>query len=68
MSSAKVKKPVKLPFLNFSTVELRRHYCREEVRINRPWAPNVSLRLEMLHRVDHQPDVPRSPEVTFEND
>ena len=39
----KVKKPVKLPFLDFSTVELRHHFCEEEVRINRPWAPDVYL-------------------------
>lgn len=37
----KIKKPVKLPFLDFSTVELRHHFCQEEVRINQPWAPNV---------------------------
>ena len=39
----KVKKPVKLPFLDFSTVEMRHHFCEEEVRINRPWAPDVYL-------------------------
>ena len=39
----KIKKPVKLPFLDFSTVELRHHFCEEEVRINRPWAPDVYL-------------------------
>lgn len=39
----KVKKPVKLSFLDFSTVELRHHFCEEELRINQPWAPNVYL-------------------------
>jgi len=39
----KIKKPVKFPFLDFSTVELRHHFCEEEVRINRPWAPDVYL-------------------------
>jgi aminoglycoside phosphotransferase family enzyme/predicted kinase len=39
----KVKKPVKLPFLDFSTVELRQHFCKEEVRINSPWAPGIYL-------------------------
>ncbi len=39
----KVKKSVKLPFLDFSTVEQRHFYCHEEVRINRPWAPDVYL-------------------------
>lgn len=39
----KVKKPVRLPFLDFSTVEQRHFFCHEEVRINRPWAPDVYL-------------------------
>ncbi len=39
----KVKKAVKLPFLDFSTVELRHHFCEEEIRVNRPWAPGVYL-------------------------
>lgn len=39
----KLKKPVKLPFLDFSTIEKRHFFCHEEVRINRPWAPDVYL-------------------------
>src|SRR6266446_1966122 len=39
----KVKKPVQLGFLDFSTVERRRHYCEEEVRLNRRLAPDVYL-------------------------
>lgn len=39
----KIKKPVKLPFLDFSSIERRRFYCEEEVRINRSWAPGVYL-------------------------
>ena len=39
----KVKKPVKLPFLDFSTVQRRHFFCEEEVWINRPWAPDVYL-------------------------
>lgn len=31
----KVKKPVELGFLDFSTLEQRRHFCEEEVRLNR---------------------------------
>ena len=31
----KVKKPLDLGFLNFTTLELRRHFCEEEVRLNR---------------------------------
>ena len=31
----KLKKPVRLGFLDFSTLERRRHFCQEEVRLNR---------------------------------
>ncbi len=39
----KVKKPVDLGFLDFTTLERRLHYCREEVRLNRRLAPEVYL-------------------------
>ncbi len=39
----KVKKPVDLGFLDFSTLERRRHYCEEEVRLNQALAPGVYL-------------------------
>jgi uncharacterized protein len=39
----KVKKPVRLSFLDFSTLERRRHFCDEEVRLNRRLAPDVYL-------------------------
>ena len=39
----KLKKPVNLGFLDFTTLELRRHYCEEETRLNRRLAPDVYL-------------------------
>lgn len=39
----KIKKPIKLEFLDFSSLELRKHYCDEEVRLNRRWAPDLYL-------------------------
>src|SRR5436190_3066112 len=39
----KIKKPVNLGFLDFSTLEKREHFCQEEVRLNRRLAPNVYL-------------------------
>jgi aminoglycoside phosphotransferase family enzyme len=39
----KLKKPVDLGFLDFSTLEKRRHFCEEEVRLNRRLAPFVYL-------------------------
>ena len=39
----KLKKPVRLPFLDYSTAERRRHFCEEEVRLNRRLAPSLYL-------------------------
>ena len=39
----KVKKPVRFAFLDFSTLQRRRHFCHEEVRLNRRLAPGVYL-------------------------
>ena len=39
----KLKKPVKLPFVDFSTLERRHHYCLEELRLNRRFAPELYL-------------------------
>jgi aminoglycoside phosphotransferase family enzyme/predicted kinase len=39
----KVKKPVRLGFLDFSTLDRRHHFCAEEVRLNRRLAPDVYL-------------------------
>ncbi len=39
----KVKKPVRFSFLDFSTLERRRHFCHEEVRLNRRLAADVYL-------------------------
>lgn len=39
----KLKKPVRYPFLDFSTIDARRRDCAEEVRLNRRLAPDVYL-------------------------
>jgi aminoglycoside phosphotransferase family enzyme len=39
----KVKKPVRLGFLDFSSLASRRFYCEEEVRLNRRTAPGLYL-------------------------
>ncbi len=37
----KLKKPVRYPFLDFSTLAAREFYCREEVRLNERLAPGI---------------------------
>jgi aminoglycoside phosphotransferase family enzyme len=39
----KLKKPVDLGFLDFSSLEKRRRFCEEELRLNRRTAPDIYL-------------------------
>lgn len=39
----KIKKPVRFDFLDFSTLERRLHFCREELRLNRRYAADLYL-------------------------
>ncbi|MGD0584838.1 MAG: AAA family ATPase [Oryzomonas sp.] len=39
----KIKKPVDFGFLNFSTIDRRRFYCHEEVRLNSRLCPDIYL-------------------------
>lgn len=47
----KIKKPIKLEFIDTSTLERRRHYCEEELRLNRRPAPELYLRVVPITRV-----------------
>jgi aminoglycoside phosphotransferase family enzyme len=46
----KLKKPVRFPYLDFSTVERREAACRAELRLNRRLAPDIYL--DVLPLVD----------------
>lgn len=39
----KIKKPVRLPFVDYASLAARRHCCEEEVRLNRRLAPTLYL-------------------------
>jgi len=52
----KIKKPVNLGFLDFTTLEKRAFYCREELRLNRRLAP--ALYLEVVG-IGGSPEHPR---------
>src|SRR6478609_5253515 len=41
----KIKRAVKFPFLDYSTLEKRKAACEEEIRINRPLAPQIYHRV-----------------------
>ena len=59
----KIKKPVDFGFLDFSSLEKRRHYCHEELRLNRRFAPQIYLDVveirgsESAPRIDGEGDV-----------
>src|SRR5215213_3850273 len=44
----KIKKPVRLPFVDYGTLEGRRHFCEEELRLNRRLAPSLYLGLTRI--------------------
>lgn len=39
----KIKKPVRLPFVDYAALQARRHFCEEELRLNRRLAPSLYL-------------------------
>ena len=39
----KIKKPLVLDFLDFGDLEKRRFFCHEEIRLNKPWAPDIYI-------------------------
>lgn len=47
----KLKRPVDFGFLDFRTLEARRHFCAEEIRLNRRLAPDVYLGVEPVRRM-----------------
>jgi aminoglycoside phosphotransferase family enzyme/predicted kinase len=51
----KIKKPVRLPFLDFSTLATRQRLCREELRLNRRLAPAVYLDVVPISGSAQQP-------------
>lgn len=48
----KIKKPVDFGFLNFSTIDRRRFYCNEEVRLNRRLSPDIYLGVVELRETE----------------
>ena len=46
----KLKKAVTLPFVDFSQLEQRQHYCEEELKLNRRTAPDIYLEVLTIYR------------------
>lgn len=52
----KIKKPLDLGFIDYSTLERRHHFCQEEIRLNGRLAPQIYLDVVAI---SGSPDVPR---------
>ena len=44
----KIKKPVNFGFVNFSTLEKRKYYCEEELRLNRRFSKDIYLQVKAI--------------------
>lgn len=52
----KIKKPVDLGFVDFTTLERRRRFCHEELRLNRRLAPDLYLDVIPITGTPEQPE------------
>src|SRR3954463_3886152 len=48
----KIKRAVVFPFLDYSTIAKRKAACEAELRVNRPFAPDIYLRVVAITRED----------------
>jgi len=59
----KIKKPVRLPFLDFSTLAQRRQACEDELRLNRRLAPMLYLDVVDIGGTAEHPLVGGTPAI-----
>ena len=53
----KIKKPVNLGFVDFSTLERRRFFCEEELRLNRRLAPDLYQKVVCISGSIEHPEI-----------
>lgn len=61
----KIKKAVNLGFLDFSTLQARHFYCKEEIRLNRRLAPKVYLDVIAIGGSPEKPVLGESPAIEY---
>ena len=59
----KVKQAVRLPFLDFSTLDKRKHACEEEIAVNKRHAPMLYRRVVPITKGASGPEIAGSGEV-----
>ena len=50
----KIKRPLKTEFLDYSTLQKRKYYCEEELRLGRRYAENLYLKVVPIGWSDHR--------------
>jgi len=53
----KIKKPITTQFLDYGTLKKRKHFCREELRLDSRYAPDLYLGVVPITLVDGKPRV-----------
>ncbi len=61
----KIKKPLDLGFLDFSTLEKRRHYCREELRLNARLAASLYVDVVPVGGTPEAPELGAEPAIEY---
>ncbi|WP_303720601.1 bifunctional aminoglycoside phosphotransferase/ATP-binding protein [Malonomonas rubra] len=61
----KLKKPVNFGFLDFSTLNKRQHFCQEELRLNRRFAPRIYLDVVSLGGSAAAPVIGGTPTLDY---
>lgn len=61
----KIKKAIRLDFLDFTDLERRRFYCEEEIRLNRRLAPQIYLDIVPIGGTPDIPDLGRKPALEW---
>lgn len=59
----KIKKPVRLPFVDYSSLKARLHFCEEELRLNRRLAPSLYLGITRITGTRARPELDGSGPV-----
>ena len=59
----KIKKPLDLGFLDFSSLDKRKHYCEEELRLNKRTAADIYLQVVTINGTKEKPHLSSSGEI-----
>ncbi|UCB58745.1 MAG: AAA family ATPase, partial [Thermoplasmatales archaeon] len=59
----KIKKPVNFVFLDFSSLEKRKHFCEEEIRLNKRLCPEIYLGVIPITKKDQSIEIDGSGEI-----